>query len=700
MDENKTNFENYIKLEAERVKFYNEDNEYDTEYPEEKDNEIYDALSKITYDEYLENYAYGELSLKDILGNDYFIDSRCWSYLSDSIDSMFSSHDFIKDEKNYTYLFPDNFINSVSDLIGYGSLEYIGNYKFSDLGPCQVITGKKHDLMELAYDNSYKLNPQCLYEKENLNLEDAEKIKGLKIPKDDKKYKGKSFYEWAKSDAEDPRHLEYTIQVEGKDTASFDDVKAYISPSGMNLLRNSSFVNAEYSDDKIKVTVDFDKESYELFHDEFLKTNNFDCNIQKEEVTRIAFRGIDSWNRPVFGEVIKNENGKDVWGKHYFGVTSPLYSRGEENKAIEELKGKEKDFIYFGKYFDCEPDGNTPWTKLQIDLDLSKKICAAKAYLISDKESYINSIKELTDKEYHYVELNENNNPNKILPYDEYKTILNSKNNTDNSKFFIEINDKWNQFYIRPYEEFMKETYGNINIINKNNKEISKDNKLTQEDIELCRQVIPDNQFAYTMDLISYSEEKDFYIDKFKEIADICRERTFSEPKEDGMPAFHYFRGNTHIYISELYEGNEKGKCDGYAFGYTILNGDLQMSEWGDSSLKEIKSIPSMEIDYYFDRSKKIDDILKENYPSYFKKLDEKEKELENQKTFLESSNETFCDSVNNLDKTARISELENKLSVPEEKTEDFIKTIDSNTKNITSNAENKIENKNHKGRK
>lgn len=515
--------ENYIRLEAARVKFYNEENEYGSEYPDEKDKEIYEALSKITYDEYLDKYSYSKLDLKEIVGHDYFSDNRCWSYLSDSIDSMFSSHDFIKDEKDYTYLFPDNFINSVSDLIGYSSLEYIGNYKFSDLGPCQVITGKKHDLMELAYDNSYKLNPQCLYEKESLNLEDAEKIKGLKIPKDDKKYKGKSFYEWAKSDAEDPRHLEYTIQVEGKDTAAFNDI-AYISPSGMNLLRNSTFVNAEYSDDKIKVTVDFDKESYKLFHDEFLKTNDFDCNIQKEKV------------------------------------------------------------------------------------------------------------------------------------------------------------------------------FGNVNIINKKNNEILNNQKLTQEDIELCRQVVPDQQFSYTMSLIKNSEEKGFYIDKFKEIADICRERTFSEPKEDGMPAFHYFLGDTHIYISELYAGNQIGKCDGYAFGYTILNGDLQMSEWGDSSLKEIKSIAGMEIDYYFDRSKKIDSILKDNYPDYFKKLDEKESELELQKSFLEKTNETFCESVNEIDKSVKINELESRLTVPEKNKKDFIETIDKNTKTISENTENTKNN--HKGRK
>lgn len=522
--ERKSPLDQYIILEARRVKFYNEENEYGSEYPDEKDKEIYEALSKITYDEYLDKYSYSKLDLKEIVGQDYFSDNRCWSYLSDSIDSMFSSHDFIKDEKNYTYLFPNNFINSASELIGYSSLEYIGNYKFSDLGPCQVITGKKHDLMELAYDNSYKLNPECLYEKENLNLEDAKKIKGLKIPKDDKKYKGKSFYEWAKSDAEDPRHLEYTIQVEGKDTAAFNDINAYISPSGMNLLRNSTFVNAEYSDDKIKVTCDFDKESYKLFHDEFLKTNDFDCNIQKEKV------------------------------------------------------------------------------------------------------------------------------------------------------------------------------FGNVNIINKKNNEILNNQKLTQEDIELCRQVVPDQQFSYTISLIKNSEEKGFYIDKFKEIADICRERTFSEPKEDGMPAFHYFLGDTHIYISELYAGNQIGKCDGYAFGYTILNGDLQMSEWGDSSLEEIKSIAGMEMDYYFDRSKKIDSILKDNYPDYFKKLDEKESELELQKSFLEKTNETFCESVNEIDKSVKVNELESRLTVPEENKKDFIETIDKNTKTISENTENTKNN--HKGRK
>lgn len=449
--------ENYIRLEAARVKFYNEENEYGTEYPEDKDNEIYDALAKITYDEYLDKYAYAELDLKEIVGNDYFADNRCWSYLSDSIDSMLSNHEFIKNEKEYAYLFPEDFIKSSDELTGYGTLKYEGCYNFDDVGNSIVISGKSHDLKEFANDYSYKLNPSCLYEKDNLNLENAKKIR------------------------------------------------------------------------------------------------NKNLDILNEKETRICFAGIDSWNRPVFGEVLKNKNGKDIWGKKFFGSTDNLYSYGEELKVISDFKGKENTLCYFGDHFDCEPMGTSPETKLVLDVELSKKI---------------------------------------------------------HSKIDEEL--------------------------------------LSKEDIELCKQVIPEKQLDFTLELIKTSEEKDFYIKKLKEISDICRERTFSEPKEDNMPAFHYFLGNTHIYISELYEGNEKGKCNGYAFGYTILNGDLQMSEWGDSSFEEIKSIPNMEIDFYLDRSKSIDDILKNNYPEYFGALETKEEELEKQKMFLEESYETFSNSINN----------------------------------------------------
>jgi hypothetical protein len=75
---------------------------------------------------------------------------------------------------------------------------------------------------------------------------------------------------------------------------------------------------------------------------------------------------------------------------------------------------------------------------------------------------------------------------------------------------------------------------------------------------------------------------------------------------------FHYFVGGSDIYICE-YDG------DDLMFGYNILNGDLQNSEWGYTSLEEIKKISIMNIDYYFE-NQSIENALYKKYPDYFKK--------------------------------------------------------------------------------
>ena len=84
----------------------------------------------------------------------------------------------------------------------------------------------------------------------------------------------------------------------------------------------------------------------------------------------------------------------------------------------------------------------------------------------------------------------------------------------------------------------------------------------------------------------------------------------------DGMkehPAiFHYFYGSTDIYICEY-------NHDDYMFGYTILGGDLQNSEWGYFHLSELTSNLYYNIDYHF-REQSIEAALYTAYPSYFKK--------------------------------------------------------------------------------
>jgi hypothetical protein len=76
---------------------------------------------------------------------------------------------------------------------------------------------------------------------------------------------------------------------------------------------------------------------------------------------------------------------------------------------------------------------------------------------------------------------------------------------------------------------------------------------------------------------------------------------------------FHYFFGGTDMYICE-YDPD-----DGLLFGYTILNADLDNSEWGYTSLLDIRGICALNIDYYFEEQS-IEAACYKQYPRFFKK--------------------------------------------------------------------------------
>jgi len=59
----------------------------------------------------------------------------------------------------------------------------------------------------------------------------------------------------------------------------------------------------------------------------------------------LQFEGIDSWNRPVFKDKYNNR----------FGSTDKLFGGVFGEDILKEVS--EKDIVYFGKYFDCEPEG-------------------------------------------------------------------------------------------------------------------------------------------------------------------------------------------------------------------------------------------------------------------------------------------------------------------------------------------------------
>jgi hypothetical protein len=84
----------------------------------------------------------------------------------------------------------------------------------------------------------------------------------------------------------------------------------------------------------------------------------------------------------------------------------------------------------------------------------------------------------------------------------------------------------------------------------------------------------------------------------------------------DGMsehPAkLHYFFGATDIFICE-YDGKDE------MFGFNILNGDYEMAEFGYTSLSQIRHIPMMNLDYYWEEQS-IEMARYKLYNHYFKK--------------------------------------------------------------------------------
>lgn len=158
---------------------------------------------------------------------------------------------------------------------------------------------------------------------------------------------------------------------------------------------------------------------------------------------------------------------------------------------------------------------------------------------------------------------------------------------------------------------------------------------LTEEELEICRKIIPANQYAYTLEL-TQGEEGDFYKQKLKDIAKIAMQITTDDEliNNDGTHnvGFHYFVGNSDFYISEI-------KSDGLAFGYTILNGDIEMAEWGYQNIEEIINVSQwIEMNYHVPEGMTIERMLEEKYPEYYKLQNDVEKE-QVEKKFIPSFN-------------------------------------------------------------
>ena len=73
----------------------------------------------------------------------------------------------------------------------------------------------------------------------------------------------------------------------------------------------------------------------------------------------VKFRGIDRFNRPCFKRVgdTKIPEGKERAPSYFYGCTHILFNRDAEEAEVLE-KVSEKDLVFFGNTFGCEPDGD------------------------------------------------------------------------------------------------------------------------------------------------------------------------------------------------------------------------------------------------------------------------------------------------------------------------------------------------------
>ena len=92
-----------------------------------------------------------------------------------------------------------------------------------------------------------------------------------------------------------------------------------------------------------------------------------------------------------------------------------------------------------------------------------------------------------------------------------------------------------------------------------------------------------------------------------------CPKLYETDGKKEHPAVFHYFFGGSDFYICE-YNPEED-----LMFGYAILNGDLQNSEWGYFCLSQLTNSKYLNIDYHF-QEQSIEYALHQAYPKYFKK--------------------------------------------------------------------------------
>ena len=198
-----------------------------------------------------------------------------------------------------------------------------------------------------------------------------------------------------------------------------------------------------------------------------------------------------------------------------------------------------------------------------------------------------------------------------VIDWDKETWTYIAQNFTQDIASFIEVKD----FMNLPIKDLINEkiiSYEQATPAKENNK--NKSDNLEAEK-QLLSQFMPPEQLFTTLDLLA-GEEGSFFAGKIKEIATAI-EKAPKIYETDGM--------KEHPVILRYFHptGTETLVCEigtnGEAFGYQVINGDWNASEFGYLDINEIKNIPGMEIDFHFPENMSIERWLYTQSPEHFR---------------------------------------------------------------------------------
>jgi hypothetical protein len=165
---------------------------------------------------------------------------------------------------------------------------------------------------------------------------------------------------------------------------------------------------------------------------------------------------------------------------------------------------------------------------------------------------------------------------------------------------------------IQKYEARIQEIHEVLKQIDENyspevTKEIKQEpeniNKMENNIIENVRPFIPNAQF----EVMKASSEFDERIESLNKIISKMPHtyQTDNIKANDKIVWLHYYSfGGSDWYIVEKDKGDPNDEEQGLqyqAYGYAILNGDLEMAEWGYISIEELRGINSVNLDLWFE---------------------------------------------------------------------------------------------------